>query len=116
MRGIREEEVMSVPSWHQVDPGPVSPDTTTSHAPGQVPRPLAPPPPVMAVCGLCPEPGLVPARHLTDHLDREHPGRAFQCAACKVSLLYCRMSMILIVLSNILLCHKIYSFDAMFPM
>ena len=88
MRGIREEEVMSVPSWHQVDPGPVSPDTTTSHAPGQVPRPLAPPPPVMAVCGLCPEPGLVPARHLTDHLDREHPGRAFRCAACKVSFLH----------------------------
>ena len=87
-RRIREEEVMSVPSWHQVDPGPVSPDTTTSHAPGQVPRPLAPPPPVMTACGLCPEPGLVPARHLTDHLDREHPGRAFRCAACKVSFLH----------------------------
>ena len=77
---------MSTPSWHHPDPGPNSPDTTTGPAPGQVPRPPAPPPPVMAVCGLCPEPGLVPAQQLTDHLDRVHPGRAFKCGACKVSL------------------------------
>ena len=77
---------MSATSWHHPDPGPVSPDTTTGAAPGQVPRTLATPPPVMAVCGLCPEPGLVPALQLTDHLDRVHPGRAFKCGACKVSL------------------------------
>ena len=52
----------------------------------QVPRPLVPPPPVMAVCDLCPEPGLVPAHLLTDHLNKMHHGRAFKCAVCKVSL------------------------------
>ena len=61
-------------SWHN----PRSPDSTSCHAPGPGSQPE------LATCRLCPEPGLVPASLLSDHLSRDHPGLAFECAACKV--------------------------------
>ena len=85
-------------SWHT--PGPSvgaeyrSLNPSSCHAPGPVvwtegsPQPGLPCPassePRLTTCGLCPEPGLVSASTLSNHLLKEHPGEAFECAACKV--------------------------------
>ena len=91
-------------SWHNPAVGATSrsPDSTSCHAPGPVfwtqgspqPRLLSPvsnvltgngnAEPLLATCGLCPEPGLVPASLMSGHMLKEHPGMAFECAACKV--------------------------------
>ena len=91
-------------SWHNPVAGVTSrsPDSTSCHAPGPLfwtqgspqPRLLSPVANVvtgkgnteslLATCGLCPEPGLVPASLMSRHLLKEHPGMAFECAACKV--------------------------------
>ena len=89
-------------SWHNPSVGvnaQYSPDSTSCHAPGPVfwtqgspqPRLLSPamvsnePQLAMATCALCPEPGLVPAPLMSAHLNKEHPGMSFECAARKVN-------------------------------
>ena len=91
-------------SWHSPAVGVTSrsPDSTSCHAPGPLfwtqgspqPRLLSPvsnvltgngnAEPPLATCGMCPEPGLVPASLMSGHLLKEHAGMAFECAACKV--------------------------------
>ena len=81
----------TIMSWHQPNPSiGRSPDSTSCHAPGFDltgfwPRPLPPAQPALATCRLCPEPGLVPASLMSDHLRRGHTDLTFECAACKVS-------------------------------
>ena len=75
-------------SWHIPSFTATSSGLSSGPVFGIKSSPTQPPPshtePQLVTCVLCPEPGLVPASLMSDHLMREHHEMAFQCAACKV--------------------------------